>query len=201
VTSNPFAPGQPWLADHIEAVAPVQHAALFPPVEEAQPAELAELVIRVVGEVAPQGSMNGYLRGRKVVLVPTNKAELDLWRGQVADAAKVATRAWLAEHHTPWVRLDGAIEIGAVFFLERPASAPRHREWPEKFPDIDKCTRAIFDALKTGGAIYDDARCVHADAWQVYAKPGVPLGARITVRNGVDESRPVVSPRARKGSE
>jgi Holliday junction resolvase RusA-like endonuclease len=195
VTSNPFAPGQPWLADQLEAVAPVQHTALFPPVEAPEPAELPELVIRVVGEPVPQGSMTGVAMGRRVRIFADNEKILRPWRDAVTEAARATA------NRERWTRLDGAIEVGIVFFLDRPAAAPRRRIWPEKRPDLDKLTRAVGDALTDAGVLHDDARIVHLDVWKRYAPDGVPLGARITVRNGVDEARPVVSVRASRGAQ
>lgn len=111
---------------------------------------------------------------------------LKSWRQEVSEAAKLAA----AEIGGTIV---GAVEVWIEFRFPMPASRPKwYRErgvMPMTVkPDGDKLQRAVWDSLKTGGLIEDDARVSMwhgakfevADDW---------LGARIKVAEAAGASR------------
>jgi Holliday junction resolvase RusA-like endonuclease len=138
------------------------------------PLELAELTIDVQGIPCQQGSMIArVVRGRAYV-VPDNDATLKAWRKAVVSAAHA--RATL-EH---WATADGPLAVEVEFYLPRPAAAAK-RKRPHVRPDLDKLTRAIFDACTDAKVWADDARVVTLLARKFYAAE--QPGARITIRS------------------
>lgn len=132
----------------------------------------------VPGEPIPQGSLKAFVVGRRAHLTSDNP-RTKAWRLRVAAFARAA--------HTgePW---DGPVKVRLVFTMPRPrghygtgrnaetvkASAPL---WPSVRPDLDKCCRAIFDAL-SGVLWTDDALVVGLTATKVYGPtPGVEVFA------------------------
>ena len=76
-------------------------------------------------------------------------------------------------------RLEGAISVELVFYLERPKSAKRPR--PYVRPDIDKLARAILDAL-TGHFYADDSQVVRLVSEKYYADDR-DVGVSVIVEN------------------
>ena len=78
-----------------------------------------------------------------------NNKGLEAWRHDVS---------MIAQQHRPDKPYDGPVAVTLRFFFIRPKSvSEKKRPLPIVKPDIDKITRAIFDALK--GKIYtDDSR-------------------------------------------
>lgn len=120
------------------------------------------------GTPVPQGSKNAYVRGGRAVLVDAN-ARLKPWRAQVRDAAEAA----IAE--AGWETLDEPCRVYLGFTMPRP-----QRPWwdvPAVKPDLDKLTRAVFDALTDAGVWKDDSRVVEMKVAKRYeddeAVPGV----------------------------
>lgn len=103
------------------------------------------------GTPVPQGSKNAYLRGGRAVLVDAN-ARLKPWRATVRDAAEAA----IAE--AGWETLDEPCRVYLCFTMPRP-QRPRW-DVPAVKPDLDKLTRAAFDALTDAGVWRDDSRVV-----------------------------------------
>lgn len=130
--------------------------------------------IRVVGIPAPKGSMRGFVRGRRAILVADNKPRLEEWVQRVDTAAHVA----VGNGPYPLFK-DVALVVGMIFVMPRPKSSKRVH--PSVKPDVDKLVRSTFDAL-TGPIWCDDARVVSVHATKVYALPGEEPGATITVR-------------------
>lgn len=120
------------------------------------------------GTPVPQGSKNAYVRGGRAVLVDAN-ARLKPWRAAVRAAAEAA----IAEGG--WETLDEPCRVHLGFTVPRPK---RHR-WgvPAVKPDLDKLTRAVFDALTDAGVWKDDSRVVSMEVAKKYeddeAVPGV----------------------------
>jgi len=116
----------------------------------------------IPGKPIPQGSVNVY--GGRVVSV---KPELRRWRDSIRAAL-------LTKHEGE--PLDGPISVALAFQI----SPPQRPRWPLPAvkPDLDKLTRAVFDALSTtttqAGVITDDARIISMTAAKTYHHtPGV----------------------------
>lgn len=157
--------------------APLQAELLAPPVTATRP---GVLTIIVYGEPAPQGSKKfvGMVNGHGMMTESSKKVKP--WRQDVVAAAIVAVNGAAP--------LDGPLRVNMVFTLRKPAGAPkRRRTYPDKKPDVSKLARSTEDALKTAGAIADDARIVGYDRlYKVY--PGedrealTSPGVRIEIR-------------------
>lgn len=124
----------------------------------------------VDGDPKPQGSKRAFVNPKngRAIIVEDNKL-VRPWRERVLWAARDACE-------TP---LDGPIAITLAFRMPRPKSLPKRRAMlPAKRPDLDKLTRAVFDAL-TGIAYHDDAQVCRVTATKVYAtrdgRPGVDI--------------------------
>ena len=123
----------------------------------------------VEGTPVPQGSKNAYVRGGRAVLVDANP-RLKAWRAQVRAAAEAA----IAEDG--WETLDEPCRAYLGFVMPRP-QRPRW-DVPAVKPDLDKLTRAVFDALTDAGVWRDDSRVVSMEVTKKYededgAVPGV----------------------------
>ena len=65
---------------------------------------------------------------------------LATWRNDVST---------IAQQHRPEKPFDGAVEVILKFYFLRPKSvSAKKRPYPCVKPDVDKITRAIFDAMK-----------------------------------------------------
>ena len=129
------------------------------------------MMIKVYGTPVPKGSMKCIgARGRGKHTLIDNKAKLlAVWMPKVQAAAeKLRDRVGT---------LAGPVAVATTYTVERPASVPlKKRVWPvtRSAGDIDKCTRAILDALTAGQLLGDDSQVVHVDDWQCYPDtPGV----------------------------
>jgi crossover junction endodeoxyribonuclease RusA len=100
------------------------------------------------------------------------------WR----EAIKYAARRALVDPTEPhiWQPFDGPIQLDVLFRLPRPKSAPKRRWAPAGRPDLDKCVRAVCDALTDAGVWRDDSRVVDLNARKRYAIVSPP-GADITI--------------------
>lgn len=127
----------------------------------------------VEGKPQTQGSMKGYVRGKRAILVHS-KAALVPWRQRVANVARAA--GWLGAD-----LLDGPIYVHITTYLERPAchfdargelkhDAPLYPHRTRK--DADKFARAIGDAL-TRVVWTDDCRIVDYLSSKRWGRPGV----------------------------
>lgn len=118
----------------------------------------------VAGRPIQQGSKTAFVVGGRAVMTDQNHKTLKPWRRDVARAAADA-------HSGP--RLEGAVEVLAEFFLERPASVKR--ELPTVYPDLDKFVRALLDGITQAETVWrDDAQVVVLQASKVYGQtPGV----------------------------
>lgn len=134
---------------------------------------MTAVVVQVLGEPIPQGSLRVLSRGRIV----TDNDRLRPWRDTVAWHVRDAMNG-----QPP---LTGPLEVRATFVLPRPPSAPKRRWAPEKKPDLDKLLRACFDAVTAGGGWVDDALVVSVTAWKVYATPAVPPQLQLSVAHAV----------------
>lgn len=121
------------------------------------------------GAPVPQGSKNAYVRGGRAVMVDAN-ASLKPWRAAVRAAAEEAIAG------EGWETLDEPCRVGMEFIMPQ----PKRPRWgvPAVKPDLDKLTRAVFDALTDAGVWRDDSRVVCMEVTKRYeddegAVPGV----------------------------
>ena len=121
--------------------------------------------LTVRGLPAPQGSKRHVGGGR---MVESSKA-VGPWR----DAVRTETQRAIG---TP---MEGPVNIHLIFWLPRPASAPKRVKVPAKRPDLDKLVRSTLDGLTEGGAWRDDAQVVGLYARKVFAAGEV--GCNITL--------------------
>lgn len=128
------------------------------------------LKIRVYGVPAPQGSKKGFVVNGRVNMVEQSHKKLKPWREEVSDQA-----AKVIDGRDP---LDGHLFADITFLVKRPPSA-KNRPFPNVYPDLDKLTRGVYDALKMGGAIKDDARIVEGHGRKVYADSAEDQGCLI----------------------
>lgn len=85
--------------------------------------------------------------------------------GKVGSYTPRATREWErwireeAGKHRPPQLLDGPLVLEATFYVLKPKSSPRRRQYPDTKPDVENLGKAVCDALQ--GLIYvDDSRIV-----------------------------------------
>lgn len=123
------------------------------------------------GVPVPQGSHRAFNRGGRVVVTHTNSAKLTEWRDTVREAAVRAAS------EQGWEVADYPIGVSLAFRMPKPAK-PKH-DVPAVRPDLDKLTRAVFDALTDGkepGVIKDDSLIVNMMASEEYNRhPGVTV--------------------------
>lgn len=134
----------------------------------------------VLGHPVPQGSKTGYVRGGRAVLVDVNK-RLRPWRAAVRAAAEAKIE------DAGWEMQDKPCRVCLGFTLPR----PKRPRWgvPAVKPDLDKLTRAVFDALTDAGVWKDDSRVVSMEVTKRYADDveGAAAGVAVEV-----EALPVV---------
>lgn len=126
----------------------------------------------VVGLPVPEGSKN-FWRGR---VVDSSGQRLTNWRDQIIVSARpfvVANDQPLFEKTPLWADI--------VFRLPKGTSIPKKRMWPLVKPDLDKLVRAVFDALKLGRLIEDDAQVCKLVTEKTYALGSDMPGATIRI--------------------
>lgn len=120
------------------------------------------LRLEVFGEPVPQGSIRAFTpKGWTRPVLTSDNKRLKPWRQAIVDAAR--------EHLDERAPVDGAVEVYVVFFLSRPASAPKRVTEPAKRPDADKLLRATLDALTVAGCWHDDAQVILTVARKAFA--------------------------------
>lgn len=143
--------------------------------------DVGELVFRVDGMPAPQGSKSAVVdgSGRARVLegkTAGQRAKLAAWRAAVAWSARAAAAA--ARVPTP---LAPPVAARVEFRLPRPQRAPAAQRWHTRRPDIDKLARAVLDALVDAGVIADDSHVAELTAVKVLAARVEQPGASVVV--------------------
>lgn len=110
--------------------------------------------------------------GRNGQLYYSNAKRLKPWRETVADSV----RAFMPRNHEA---VDSAIMVEVDFYFKRGKTVLR----PEKItaPDLDKCVRAVGDALTSTNIYTDDSRVVEWRARKHYATDEQKEGAVIRV--------------------
>jgi len=122
------------------------------------------LAFRVVGVAQPKGNLRAY-RGTNI-LTDANKS-LKGWQILVAAAASHAIQRL---EPTDRAMLAGAVGLTIAFYFPRPRSLKRSIVANIRRPDLDKCVRAIQDALERV-VYFDDAQIVNLVAAKRYAQP------------------------------
>ena len=130
----------------------------------------------VTGEPKSKGSKNAFVvKGRAII---TEGKQSKLWERTVKAALSTMNLT----------TLHGPVEVEMVFYLPRPAShapAPKSKDiWkrhpvPQQKPDIDKLTRAVFDAM-TKIVYEDDARVISLVVKKRYAETSPGVQIRVT---------------------
>lgn len=123
----------------------------------------------IPGIPQPQGSKQAFVRGKRAVLVESNK-KLPAWRKLVTEKLEAANVACEP--------LEGAVALDVMFFIPRPRSVTR--EFPSVKPDLDKYIRSIGDSATDAGVVNDDSQIVEIVAYKVYADNELPAGALVT---------------------
>lgn len=131
------------------------------------------LKFRVFGVPAPQGSKNTRVgKDGRAHLYEQSAKTLKPWRLAVSDAGTKVMDGRDA--------FDGPLFVEVKFFMKRPAK-PKFSDFPAVKPDGDKMVRGVFDALKIGNVIKDDARVVKCSFSKLFADTPEDQGAEITV--------------------
>lgn len=117
------------------------------------------------GTPQPQGSkrLGRNKATNKPVLIDDNDAKLKPWRTIVAMRARAA---WSGRPP-----MTGPVELQLTFWLPRGSTVRRWR--PTVKPDLDKLTRAVFDALTTAKVWKDDSQAVSVQVSKHYAEAGM----------------------------
>lgn len=135
--------------------------------------------LTILGVPAPQGSKTAVQRGGRAILIEgsstTGRQAHRAWREAVAWQAK----AHVLEHgHFG----DGPAAVTVTFHMPKPKSKPKKARWISVKPDLDKLARSTLDGLADGGLLaHGDSRVAVLNVCKVYARPGEPTGARVTV--------------------
>lgn len=134
----------------------------------------------VPGIPRPQGSKKGFVNKKTggVILTESGGQAHKDWRAVVALAGSQAMG-----NEPLW---EGPLFVSLEFFLPRPKSAPKSREWPSTRPDIDKLARSVLDAL-THICWVDDAQIVTLELrkrWQHWIDPDTqqPIGLNVFIQ-------------------
>jgi len=124
----------------------------------------------VYGTPIPQGSMKAFRhKTTGAVITTSDNTKTKPWKQQVS---------LMAINAVGTVQIKGPVQLDLKFFLKRPKSVSKSRVYPTVKPDLDKCTRAILDALS--GIVYrDDAQVVRFG--EVSKEYGEPERVEITV--------------------
>lgn len=139
------------------------------------------VVLRVLGEPAPQGSKSKMPNGAMVEAASaTGRQKLRAWRDAVAhEAFNVAAETGAL--------FDGPVIVEAIFRFHMPKSRPapvrqRGVGWKATKPDLDKLQRSTGDGLTVGGLIARDEQIVGWHTSKVELVEGW-TGASIVVRD------------------
>jgi Holliday junction resolvase RusA-like endonuclease len=135
------------------------------------------LYIDVPGHPVPQGSK---VKGKHGGIYESAAKELKPWREAITVHTQAAIRAQFGTFYVLFPK-DHPVSVKITFLMPRPAghysraatqprlllpAAPRK---PAARPDIDKLTRAVLDALKTGRAYTDDGQVTDLAVRKRYA--------------------------------
>ncbi len=129
------------------------------------------LSVFVPGHPAPQGSKRHVGGGVMIESCKRTKP----WRSDIRSSL-------LTADGQPQRYFDGPVNVHLIFVMPRPLSAPKRRTPPAtKKPDLDKLTRAVFDAIGSAGVWRDDAQVVGAIVTKRIAELSETAGCHITI--------------------
>jgi crossover junction endodeoxyribonuclease RusA len=103
----------------------------------------------VVGKPEPQGSARAFVVNGRANVTHDNR-QVKPWRQVIAAAVRAQVGSVV-----PFP--DGPVRLEIEFFMPRRQREPRVDEGHTRRPDLDKCVRAVLDAL-TGVLYRDDAQ-------------------------------------------
>jgi Holliday junction resolvase RusA-like endonuclease len=125
------------------------------------------LQFTVVGVAEQAGSKRAFMpKGWKRPILTDGNPRLKSWQQLVAEAAHVAIMQLPSAERA---MILGGVRLMIVFYLPRPVSLSYKVTAHTKKPDIDKCVRAIQDALSRV-VFTDDAQVVDLIAMKRYAR-------------------------------
>lgn len=138
---------------------------------------MTQICFTVAGVPQPKGSARAFMRpGGRFPIVTSDNPKVKAWQRAIALGALAARGAGQTLER-------GAVELEIVFYLPRPQRLLRKITPPHLTrPDLDKCIRAVGDAL-TGVLWGDDGQVTRVVATKVYAEAGAQARATITVRS------------------
>jgi Holliday junction resolvase RusA-like endonuclease len=122
------------------------------------------LAFRVIGVAQPKGNMRAY---RNTNVLTDSNRNLKGWQTLVAGAASSAIQRLDPSDRA---MLAGAVALSVVIYLPRPKSLKASIRANIRRPDLDKCIRAVQDALERV-VYFDDAQIVNLVAAKRYAGP------------------------------
>jgi crossover junction endodeoxyribonuclease RusA len=137
------------------------------------PIDRKALTVFVSGHPATQGSKRYVGRG---IMVEANK-RLPAWRSDIRNALQNGN----GEPRVSFGKAEVSVKL--FFLLPRPKSASPNKYLPatKKSSDLDKLTRAIFDAVTSAGVWYDDCQVTHAEMEKAIALKDQTPGCFITI--------------------
>lgn len=148
------------------------------------------LQFRVAGLPVAQGSMSAFVRGGRAIVTDQKGPKLKPWRE--------AVRSTAVETVGPWQPITGPVRVVLLFALPKPSSAPkRRRTWPtgKRSGDLDKLTRAVFDALTDAGVWGDDSQVVDVRVVKDYPEHVAQTSPGVIVRLwSVEDTPPATGP-------
>lgn len=138
----------------------------------------------VPGQPAPQGSKKAvhHKQSGKIIVMESSK-KVRPWREDIRLAL---------ERHAADLRFppDMPVTVGLTFVMRRLAAMPktdRGKPTPPhtKQPDLDKLTRAVFDAITSSGVWHDDSQaCKFSTLEKRYAEISENPGCWISLQAG-----------------
>jgi Holliday junction resolvase RusA-like endonuclease len=142
---------------------------------------------RAFGTPKPKGSKRAFnhpATGKVVMLEQAGQALRD-WMSVLNDLAQSGAEEAQADPEF----FEGPLEVRIGFIMPRPKAhyrtngeiKPSAPKWHTKMPDIDKCVRAVLDAL-TGALFKDDAQIACLFTSQIYESKTERPGAQIIVK-------------------
>lgn len=132
-----------------------------------------ELKFFVPGVPVAQGSKRAMMNRHtnKPFIMEDNDKALRPWRRAIRDTARQYRASWTKQ--VP-------LHCGLRFTLLPKFATNIEGDWASTGFDLDKLTRAVFDGLKDGGAIIDDAQIVKLSTSKVW---GAESGVYVILRD------------------
>jgi hypothetical protein len=139
---------------------------------------VSALSFRVYGTASGMGSKRAFTpKGWNRAIVTDSNRSLKSWQQLVREAASDAIRQTQTRDRSPpntggaWRLLDAPVRLLIAFYFTRPKSLPKRIVANTRSVDVDKCARAIADAL-TGIVYRDDVLVCELIAGKYYAAEG-----------------------------